>query len=216
MTSKEFGSTVLFEFETVVDLDLALLKYIQNEYSDSKFFNKHVLMADDYILKSLLLTRTNKNPLSVIIDDAYINNIDNLYGEIIKTKETELFRYSSPLASLTIIHSLNGDSGIDCVINCKNVDEEQFIKQHVSPNITTVVQGYNVDLSRYDAIYIKNVEDSLKYKSINGKSIYFLDYDYNIEPDRKDRMPLFSVSIVISSSNNIYLVSPYINFNTPI
>lgn len=214
--SKEFGSTVLFEFQTIVDLDLALLKYIQNEYKDSKFFNKHVLLADDYILKSLLLTRDNKNPLSVIIDDKYKDSIDSLYEEIIQNKESELFKYATPLAPLIVLNMLTKtDSGIDCVVNCKNVEEEQFIK-HIKSDIRTTIEGYNIDLSKYDGIYIKNVEDSIKYKKFNGKSIYFLEYKYNLEPNKKDMMPLFNISIIIANTNNLYLVSPYTDFSVPL
>lgn len=215
MKELEYGCKVLFEFQTIVDLDLALLRYIQLEFSKSKFFNKQVLSADTYTLKALLVTRTNKNPLSVIIEDEYMDKIETLYNELIDTKEEDILKLALPLATLTLIGVLNkGESGIECVVNCKNVVEEQFIK-YIDKDIVTITDRYNVDLSKYSGYYIKNVEDSIKYKTFSGKSIYFLDYEYNIEPNRKDRMPLFKVAALLYS-NNLYLVDPYSNFKLPV
>ena len=217
MQEIEFGSAALFEFQSIVDLDLALLKYIQVEFSNSKFFNKIVVQeADDYILKSLLVSRTNINPLSVIIDDKYMSSINGLYDDLILNKENEILKFGTPLATYNIFHIVqNSESGIKCVVNCRNVHEEQFIK-NIKEDIPIITDGYNVDLSKYKAFYIKNVEDALKYKTFNGKSIYFLDYEYNIEPNRKERLPIIKIGSALSFTNDLYFIDPYKNFVLPV
>ena len=215
MKELEFNSDVLFEFAALVDLDLALLKYIQINFPESKFFNKTVMKSDEYTLKCLLVTRKKSNPLSVIIEDEYVKTIDSLYEDLLSKKEEEILKFATPLSTFSLFNTIRkSDGGIRCVVNCKNVVEEQFIKSLIN-DVMVITDSYTVPISKYAGYYIKNVEDTFKYKFFDGKAIYYLDYDYNIQPNRKDRMPLFDIAGAISRTNNIFLVSPYTNLELP-
>ena len=205
-----------FEFETLVDIDLGLLIYIQLNFAGSNYFIPQVMKADNYVLRSLLLTRDKVNPLSVIIKDEYMDSIDNLYNEILDSKFLDIANISPPLATFKLYRTLCKTDGlVDAFIICMNEKQASFLNG-VDKRMKTTTDGYNTKLYQVDALYVKVFDLIYKYKNLVKKSIYIMDYDFNIEPNRKDRIPKLDLARLLGATNNIYIVAPYHNFNNPI
>lgn len=209
-------SNILFEFDSLIDTDLALLIYIQLEFKDSKYFNKQVMKANDHILRALLLTRKEVNPLSVIIADEYKDSIDSLYNDIISKKYEQILNAAKPLDIFRFLETLkNTDGLLQCSVLCRNDIEEKIIRKF-DKEVPCIKDGYNVKLYTVNALYIKIFQNIVKYKNVNDLSLYILNYDFNIEEGRKERIPKLNLSIILGRTNSIYLVDPYYQFNKPI
>lgn len=210
------SSNILFEFDSLVDTDLGLLIYIQLSFKNSKYFNNIVMKSSDYVLKSLLLTRKNRNPLSVIIDNKYKDSIDSLYKELIDSKYEDILSISKPLSIFRFLETLKKTDGLlNCSVLCKSDLEVKAIKKFDN-TVPCSTSGYNYNLAEANALYIKAFEDIIKYKNVNDLSIYILNYDFNIQEGRPDRIPKLDLSLAVGRTNSIYLIDPYYKFKKPI
>lgn len=210
----KYGNNVLIEFEAVVDLDFGFLKLIQSKYNNLKFMKSYVLKADTYFLKYLLLTRRDPNPLSVMINKEYEQDVDQIFKDIVASDRSEILELSSPTAIFGLIETYKKTDGvINCTVLCKTQQDEQYIK-NLDDSIRTIVKGYDIDLSTYDSIFIKDYNDILKYNKMEAKSIFLLKYAFNLEDDKRE-IPLIKISIFVTDVNKIYLVTPYVGFKFP-
>ena len=67
----------LFEFETLVDVDLSVVMYIIDNMGNSKYIDTSLLKNTNTIngIENRLLFRENYNPLSIIIKKEYEDSI---------------------------------------------------------------------------------------------------------------------------------------------
>ena len=71
-TSKIEVSNILCDFESIVDLDLATVYYIATHIKNVDLIDTNILKASsNSAIRNLLLFRSNKNPLSIIIKEEY-------------------------------------------------------------------------------------------------------------------------------------------------
>ena len=93
----------LFEFETIVDVDLSIVMYIINNMSKSNYIDIDLLKNTTTIngLKNTLLFRENTNPLSVIIKKDYEDSINDIYNEIMEYHKKEIIDNALPTDIMT-------------------------------------------------------------------------------------------------------------------
>jgi hypothetical protein len=212
----EHGRNIIAEFETLVDVDLGILRLIQIKYPNKKYMKDHVLKGDDYFLRCLLLERKNINPLSILFKDEYQENIDSILDDIYKNEIEEVYKLSEPLSLFGLMQTYKKNEAIGTCVLCKNIQQEQYIKR-VDDTLTIRKDGYNVSLNNYDVFAIKTYKDILNYtKPIKGKSIYLMNYKYNLEDKDGLTIPLLEISKHVTDVNNLYMIDPYIDFKLPI
>ena len=67
-----FSSNILYYSESIIDIDLGVVRFIKKNFSNSKYMDQDILKNNDELFyKSLLVSRENPNPLSVIINPIY-------------------------------------------------------------------------------------------------------------------------------------------------
>ena len=145
---------ILVEFEFLIDLDVAIFKFIRAEYNNLKFVDQNIIKInnEDEIIK-LMINRQHINPLEIILP-----NVDstNLYDDIINNHMNELLKYAkaSDIFPLMVTF-LKEATSVDITVLCNSKLQEDFIKSLNNKLNTVIYDDYNnVPVDKYTILYM--------------------------------------------------------------
>jgi hypothetical protein len=214
-----YGNRPLFFFEMLVDIDLAVIRYLETVYEDNSnelFYDAIFDMEDDEI-RYLLSERESNNPLVILANKDKISSedLDELYNDIITNFYDELLKIAKPTALMAVFERFINSKGIinPCVW-CKTEVQKEVIKtiledtNHLSYGVELEENIKNLDVVNYDSIYIKVYKDVIDLPYSNGKTIYVANSKYNFIKNENEYIldPYVSVEI---GSNDIMLIDIY-------
>ena len=198
---------ILVEFDMLVDLDLAIFKYIKDKYNNPDYVDQNIIkMNDEKQIIQMMLNRQCINPLEILIPD---EDVLDLYYDIINNHMDELLQYAkaSDLFGLMITF-LNEASSLEITVLCKSKLESDFIKSLNDRLNTVIYANYkNAPINNYTILYIKYYPSVLEYNNIEGKHIYISNARYNMEPD--SNMPTIAISGLIGDVNIVHMIDMY-------
>ena len=198
---------ILVEFDMLIDLDLAIFKYIKDKYNNPNYVDQNIIkMHDERQIIQMMLNRQCINPLEILIPDM---EVLELYHDIMNNHMDELLQYAkaSDLFGLMITF-LREASSLEITILCKSQLESDFIKSLNNRLNTVVYKNYkNVPVNTYTILYIKYYPSVLEYNTIEGKHIYISNARYNMEPD--SNMPTIAISGLVGDVNIIHMIDMY-------
>ena len=198
---------ILVEFDMLVDLDLAIFKYIKDKYNNPNYVDQNIIkMHDERQIIQMMLNRQCINPLEILIPDM---EVLELYHDIMNNHMDELLQYAkaSDLFGLMITF-LREASSLEITVLCKSQLESDFIKSLNNRLNTVVYKNYkNVPVNTYTILYIKYYPSVLEYNTIEGKHIYISNARYNMEPD--SNMPTIAISGLVGDVNIIHMIDMY-------
>lgn len=198
---------ILVEFDMLVDLDLAIFKYIKDKYNNPDYVDQNIIkMNDEKQIIQMMLNRQCINPLEIIIPN---EEVLDLYYDIINNHMDELLQYAkaSDLFGLMITF-LNEASSLEITVLCKSKLESDFIKSLNDRLNTVIYANYkNAPINNYTILYIKYYPSVLEYNNIEGKHIYISNARYNMEPD--SNMPTIAISGLIGDVNIVHMIDMY-------
>ena len=201
-----YDNELLVEFESLIDLDLAIYKFIKDKYSSSKYVDqKFINEKDERSVIYALLNRKHINPLEIIMPGL---ETTNLYFDIINNHYEELLNYATAYDTFGLmIAFLNNASSIGITVWCKSKLEEDFIKK-LNPILNTIIipNRRDIVLSKYTVMYVKYIAYLTEYSTIKGKHIYIAAAKYNMEED-KDMVN--SLCYLYSDVNILHLIDLY-------
>ena len=199
---------ILVDFNFLVDLDLAMFKFIKTEYNNPKFVDQKILsLQDEKEIIKLLLYRDSVNVLETLIPK---ENTLEMYKDIMNNKMDSLLKYAkaSDIFGLMITFLREGSS-VDVTVLCESKLQADFIHS-LNPILkTTVSSRKNIALSKYNVIYSKFYSDILKYNNVAGKNIYIANAKYNMEPGKN--MPNMAISTLVGDINIVRTIDLYRN-----
>ena len=199
---------ILVDFNFLVDLDLAMFKFIKTEYNNPKFVDQKILsLQDEKEIIQLLLYRDSVNVLETLIPK---ENTLEMYKDIMNNKMDSLLKYAkaSDIFGLMITFLREGSS-VDVTVLCESKLQADFIHS-LNPILkTTVSSRKNIALSKYNVIYSKFYSDILKYNNVAGKNIYIANAKYNMEPGKN--IPNMAISTLVGDINIIRTIDLYRN-----
>lgn len=199
---------ILVDFNFLVDLDLAMFKFIKTEYNNPKFVDQKILsLQDEKEIIQLLLYRDSVNVLETLIPK---ENTLEMYKDIMNNKMDSLLKYAkaSDIFGLMITFLREGSS-VDVTVLCESKLQADFIHS-LNPILkTTVSSRKNIALSKYNVIYSKFYSDILKYNNVAGKNIYIANAKYNMEPGKN--IPNIAISTLVGDINIIRTIDLYRN-----
>lgn len=201
-----YDNELLVEFESLIDLDLAMYKFIRDKYSNSEYVDqKFINERDERAIIYTLLNRKHINPLEIIMPGF---ETTNLYFDIMNNHYEELLSYATAYDTFGLmITFLNNASSVNITVWCKSELERDFIKNLNSILHTIVVPNRkNIVLSKYTVIYVKYIAYLAEYSAIKGKHIYIAAAKYNMEED-KDMVS--SLCCLYTDVNIIHLIDLY-------
>ena len=201
----------IFEFEMLFDLDYTLATLIQRYYGKSKYFDT-VLEEDPISLRLLLLTRTEKNPIYMLLKPEYRDSADSLYEELKEEFSMELYLrrniYFTEFYKFfsVLIKSDGAVADIGVIVNNK---KEEAIVRELSPLIR-VFDSKEIARNDYDALYIKDKD------TVGGKTIFLANYGFNLTTIGEEESPDLEFMEEYSDDNAIFTVDIYSSVVKPV
>lgn len=202
----------LFEFETVVDVDLSVVMYIIDNMDNSNYIDLNLLKHATTLngIENRLLFRENINPLSIIIKKEYQDSIDDIYNEIMEYHKQEIIDKALPTDLLSFCNLGSTITGVvNNHVNCKDKIEEAYIHKMTERIITKLNQ---FDVTSYNTLYAKSVDNLFNYQNLANKKIFILNARYNM---MKDFLIYKPEAMAISTSNTMCIIDPYKNLTIP-
>lgn len=199
-------NVILANFDFLVDLDVAMFKFIKNRYKNSKYVDQKIInMEDENLIKYTMLNRKHINPLEIIMPEV---DTTDMYYEIMNDHFDELLSYAKAYDTFgLLITFLNNASSVDIVVRCNNEKEEKFIKKLNSKLNTIITPRSNVRVSEYSVIYEKYYAYLIEYPKLITKHIYIAAAKFNMEED-KDLLNV-GLSTLFGDINAIHLMDLY-------
>ena len=208
----------IFEFEMLFDLDYTLATLIQRYYGKSKYFDT-VLEEDPISLRLLLLTRTEKNPVYMLLKPEYRDSADSLYEELKEEFSMELYLrrniYFTEFYKFfsVLIKSDGAVADIGVIVNNK---KEEAIVRELSPLIR-VFDSKEIARNDYDALYIKDKDTvGLITPRVEGKTIFLANYGFNLTAIGEEESPDLEFMEEYSDDNAIFTVDLYSSVVKPV
>lgn len=208
----------IFEFEMLFDLDYTLATLIQRYYGKSKYFDT-VLEEDPISLRLLLLTRTEKNPIYILLKPEYRDSADSLYEELKEEFSMELYLrrniYFTEFYKFfsVLIKSDGAVADIGVIVNNK---KEEAIVRELSPLIR-VFDSKEIARNDYDALYIKDKDTvGLISPKVEGKTIFLANYGFNLTTIGEEESPDLEFMEEYSDDNAIFTVDLYSSVVKPV
>ena len=87
--------SAMIDFDLVVNTELGLIRFIRNNFQDERAFKLEVLNKSDSDILSLLYSRENENPLSIISTEENLGSIDSLYNSFFEKYKKEIIDESN-------------------------------------------------------------------------------------------------------------------------
>lgn len=201
-----YDNRILVEFEALIDLDLAIYKYIRNNYASSEYVDQEFIhLMDEREIIYRFLSRKHINPLEIIMPDL---DTENLYNDLRNNHLEDLLQYATAYDTFGLmITYLNLASSVSVTVWCKSKTESDFIKSLNSRLETIVVpERKDIDISEYTIIYTKYVAQLLEYPHIEGKHLFIAAAKFNMEEN--SNMPN-KLCVLFTDVNLIHLVDLY-------
>lgn len=219
MEATKYGNNILAEFDSLIDVNYGVLRLVQIKYNNEEYIKKHILDADSYVLRCLLLQRKDYNPLYIALKDEYIDNAEDLYNEIIENEYKDVLKYTIPNSLFELMKMYRQTDGvINVTVLCKNEIQEQYIKQ-LNKDMPVFVGNYeDINTDKYDSYFVDYYPNILKFgnKEFEAKSIFIPKYAYNLDKGvAGEDVPIIPVSGLIADVNKVYIISPFSDFETP-
>lgn len=125
--------STLIDFNFLVDTDIGLIRFIREKFQDNRVFKLDELNKSDRSILSLLYSRINWNPLSIISTEENLHDIDELYNSFFDTYKKEILYRSLTYTKINTFISMMFDKaniiGVNPVIYVNDdLEAEEIIR----------------------------------------------------------------------------------------
>lgn len=177
-------SNILVSFESVIDIDIGLLRLIKKDYN-TDFFYQSILDSPEYIWKDILNRRPVINPLYCIMDDEEEEDEEisnDLYRQFMEEEYQKILDLS-PLGTLAGIVGANMYSKdlLQLTVLCKNEMEKNILDiKGVKYHHAIIRERKDIYTQKYEVIAEKNVWDLEQYINLERNTLLIPDYGFNV------------------------------------
>lgn len=178
------SSNILVSFESVIDIDIGLLRLIKKDYN-TDFFYQSMLESPEYIWKDVLNRRPVLNPLYCIMDDETEEQqaiSDDLYRQFMEEEYQKILDLS-PVGTLASIVGANMYSKdlLRLTVLCKNQMEKDILDiKGVQYHEAIIEDRKAIYTKKYEIISEKSVWDIEQYINLERNTLLIPDYGFNI------------------------------------
>ena len=207
--------TPLIPFNCIYDIDFGLIRYM---YENGFTANSDLLNPEFFApfengdIRSIIIklyTRTEENPLKLFLKNP--SEADNLYNEFMETYYEDIIRSSVHTGIYELCTEFKTEKSISATIIYSNEAEYYMLKDKNLEHIELVdLDELKPDLSKYNSVYFKSTDDpyiDLLVKRLHSKTIYFLDYGFNLK-DNSIKENAYTVGLKVNR-NRINIINAY-------
>lgn len=209
MASVGFNS-ILFEFDSVVDKELSIIKLLINQYSEIKGLNLTKMRETeiDRLKKDRIY-----NPygtLKTYFDDKDID-VDDWINRFVEKREKDILEYAvqTDMSKLLKGYRDVGNGVIKTAVRCDNKIEADYIKQNFGTSVV-MVDRKEIDASDYGRFIFSNYKQALDYNFKEPKSILILNFRENFTLD-DNTLLIPELVISLGDINNIEVIPAFDN-----
>ena len=207
----------LITADCILDEDIGLLKLVQFYYRNTDMFLDDIL--DNEFLEDQQYyeyTRFHPNPLSVIVKTDDLDKIDSMYEQFWDSESDRIIELSCNTDIIKVLSLvIQGDTPIHFTILCDREKEVEVLKRRL---VQIGISGYTillqpdhnkVDVSLYDDVYVKYIEQLDSFRNIMHKAIYVSTHYTNYISAFDDSLVLRLEVVKYSIHNTINTFSLY-------
>lgn len=200
---------IIAEFDTVIDMDLSMMKLVQEKYNNPKFIKQDIMYLSLHDVKEELLNRTHESPLSICIDDLNIAN--SLCQELTEQHYSEILENHTKTGVFKLMEIYNKNDSMEVYILCSCQEEADIIKSYDSAMKCIIKKHDKIDITKYDIYFLKSLPRIFVFNGkFVGKHIFVMGYMYNLykTPDGT-LFPHPEVARALIPDNRIGIVDVY-------
>lgn len=219
----KYGIKILIDFECMMDIDYAIYTLIRYKYNKKPgvFYDCYMNSEDMNLMKSIMLTRYELNPLTRILTPEYMDEADSLYKQILEADYQTILDIAEANDIFALMETyVRANDIITVTVLCKDQAQADIIKKLDSSNSFKIIisERKKVNLTKFDAIWVGKFAHILGFdlNQVKGKHIYTLRAKYNLEPHKVTEIPKLDIAIFVGKVNKIYLASAYEWFDMPV
>ena len=173
--------SALIDYDFIVNTEFGLIRFIREFYQDEDFFDLDVLNKSDREILSLLYSRSNYNPLSIICRNSNTDFLSQLYDGFFDEYKKEIIGASITSTSIVNFIKMMLTSSVSNVSICVRDDiEEDNIKAYFK-RCNTIRRNNVSYIKTFDVFYVKDYKffTDNEYRP-KGKNIYLTNRKYNL------------------------------------
>ena len=207
------NNSILFDFDSIVDIELSTILWIRAVYRDSDLpnFDKHKIMytpIDNFKFDRCLSSEGLFK--SLIIDDSNKERSEEILSKIYEANEEEILKYASITSCKALINGYKtaANGVIHCCVRVDNDVEKKFIEDLFEHSIPVYKEARkDFDMGPYTRLIAGYYKNAMEYK-LKMKSVMILDFRENF--DEKDITCLNPELIIrLGDMNHLGVMSAY-------
>lgn len=211
---REYNNNILFEFDTLLDLQIGVVKALQEDFlpggSSNPYLNYFFLKsASDEDLKERHVLDIENGLIEMCLSKDQRDSANQIYLDYIKEHYKRIIELSprTDIVRLLKVYSINGY--IKTAVVCRTKEEIEFVKS-LDVN-TTIVDGNNPIYlkNNYARIVISHITDILRYKDLECMHIAVLNYAENFTVVDNDRVIIPHFIVLLGDNNDFEIIEPY-------
>ena len=218
MIEKESINRILFDFYSVVDIDIGIARLMNTKYNNPGFINPQVLNKSIETYKILMLNRKYYNPLVMFLNEQYRAEANNINSEIMKTPDVfkEVLNMSITTSIFNILQTALVTPSLRATVLCWNEEQSNYIKSLLKDVDTVVFDGNPVDIKDFDTLIFKvpypNSFFTCGNEAVNGKNIYICKYRFNMNENDTNKLEINDeIKLYHMNANVFYIIEVYAN-----
>lgn len=96
---------IMVDFSAMFDTDFGTVKYLISQYPKSNFFYPYCKDWTDYFIKCKVITRSDINPITILLKDEYKDQADGLYKELQEKHWNDVLKLSNQTDIVKLINA---------------------------------------------------------------------------------------------------------------
>ncbi len=216
-TGSTMGGTAavpLISFNTLIDEDIACLKYAILEIGINPSFDLDKLKSKKYMdMIGDIYRRKYKNPLYYIAaPNADKNLLDRVYDELLTEREDEVLNYGVTTDMYGLMEDFKKSSDIIPTILFYTDSQHKVLKslKNTSSIDCVSIQEARKNPTRWSQFYFKYINEIEPFKNLGSRTFYFSTAGINLNDDNSDIiMSKDDIMDLVRKKNKITLFDIY-------
>ena len=211
-------STPLISINTIIDIDMAIVKYVILNLRNPKYFNLDKVSDLSYIdLIRDIYHRKYRNPLYYFMineDDKEL--LDKCYHELLDENLEELLELAPATDVLPLIQAFIESGDITPTILCYNKTQLKFVENNrddfgtIPAVLLKDILFNNKKMDSYSQFYIKYFEEEIEhFKNLRKRTFYISTCGVNLNENNDDIANNELIMELIKQDNKINLFDIY-------
>lgn len=201
------SNIVLFDFWSLIDIRLTVLKYCIDKYPNYVDLDK----AKQLSIPNLEYQRMyGKSDIlsSLMKIERFKNDPDSLISLLLKSNEKDLLSHAFHTLMINLIAAYNkaGNGAIRAIVRCDNEIQRDFVLSNIENTNTIICERSKVDTSVYGRVIVAHYKHAEEFNFNTMMSIIVLKYRENMSDGNMIKPELL---INLGGSNTIGLASPF-------